>query len=138
MGRDPMNPDATSVVPTYFEQARGRYFAAVNAFILALEAEIRATIVRLSPDIVTVRVLGEYGESMDRVLRIQDAWDAGGVLIGSLDQAHEMEEGQQVDFETVCDEADPMLDWLLDLTGDDWMGTHELNVITGEIATVER
>lgn len=135
----------TTTEPSAFEQAKTDYFRAVNTFTPILEAEARAAIMRLSPDIVTVRLLGEYGDDMDRRLRIQDAFDAGGILIGSLDcggpQRHQLGDDywgdeHQVAFETACDEADPLFDWLLDLTGDDWMGEQLLNVVTGEIESV--
>lgn len=114
---------ASRPAPT-FEEVKARYHAAVNEFVPALIAEALGVVKRIMPGALKVRMLGEYNDEGAAVGRIQE--------IEGPDWFETIEDPSE-EFDAACGEADPLFDWLIDLTGDDYMRTCVFTIATGDV-----
>ena len=135
MGPTDTATDPSSVEARY-EGAQARYFAAAGELIQALTDKIVTMVLDAFPRAATLQVLGEFGDEFNFIVRAQEVLDGAGNVIAGIGPRPGVAADLLEDFEALTDEIDPLLDWLGDLTGDDYLGSKTIDLeITGAITT---
>ncbi|MEO9164468.1 MAG: hypothetical protein ABI470_02150 [Aquihabitans sp.] len=101
-----------------FDDAHGRYIESVDQLVPLL---IRMAVGRVQDALPTTHVLeaeGELTEDWSRTLRIRRVLDRSGAVLFDVTVGHD---GQQVE-DAIDDANSEYLDFLMDLTGDIYMG----------------
>lgn len=119
---------AAPVVPPTFAQASAAYRKATEAFDPILQREALDVVKRVITEATVVRVLGEYNDEGLLTMRVQAIFNDAGP-IATLE--HPTDE-----FDAMCDEADPLFDWLITFNEEWWMGLHDIDIATGDAIQV--
>jgi flavin-dependent dehydrogenase len=106
-----------------YRESRERYEIARREFVQLLERMVVETLARVLPKMHVIEVLGQFNEDWIPILRVQRVLDASGDVLfdakeGQADRAVE-DAVDTVDME--------YLDVLIDLTGDEFMGSAVIN-----------
>lgn len=80
------------------------------------------------PGAATLEVLGEFAEESNLIVRTQKVLGPAGTVVASSGPRPGVADDVVADFEALTDEIDPLLDWLGDLTGDDYLGAMALDL----------
>lgn len=110
-----------------YEAAVAAYHDAARALSAATEARAFAQACHYFPGTVTLHVEGQVGDEGNVIVRAQKVTDADGNMIAGYDDGGMSDDESWDDF---TDEADPDLDWLGELNGDDWLGDQEITAPT--------
>lgn len=78
------------------------------------------------PTATTLEVLGEYNDEGALTLRSQRVLDAAGHTVDPSTSANVQE--AMAAWDDFCDEADPHLDTMAELTGETWLGEHQIDL----------
>lgn len=117
-----------SAVEARYESAQARYFAAAGELIQALTEKIAMMVLAAFPGAATLEVLGEFAEESNLIVRAQKVLGPAGTVVASSGPRPGVADDVVADFEALTDEIDPLLDWLGDLTGDDYLGAMALDL----------
>lgn len=105
----------------HHREARADFSAAVDRLVPALEAIAIATVRDALPTAERLEVLGEMNEDWALTLRIQRVLNSAGNVL------FDIRVGADADLEDLIHEVGvDYLDLLLDITGEDYFGTQEI------------
>lgn len=113
-----------------FEAARTAYHQAAARLADELLAKVARAVREAYPDAATLHAAGEINEEGQPVLRAQRVTDIAGRPLDGWDEEgnYYTEGGYPSEWDDLTDEVDPDLDWLVSLTGDDYMGRQEFDL----------
>ncbi len=112
-----------------FEAARTAYHDAAGRLITAILPHIAEQVRAVFPDGRSLRAFGEMGENgpilrAQCVTKVVQGVSSHALVAGWDDSGDETVEG----WEELTDRIDPLLDWLIELTGDDYFGEQDFDL----------
>jgi hypothetical protein len=131
VGIEDGNPKIPELPAERFEQAKQVLHAAIVGYQQAVLPYIAHKTRDAFPDATGCWCFGEYNDEGTPVLRLRQVDGPHGV-IANVDIA-----GDQSDrIADLADELDPYLDWLIVLTGEDYLGWNLVSVPEGTVTWV--
>lgn len=134
VGIEDRSPKIPELPAERFEQAKQVLHAAIVGYQQAIMPYIAAKMRDAFPIATGCWCFGEYNDEGTPVLRLRQVDGPRGV-IANVDSAGEQSD-QIADLADLADELDPYLDWLIALTGDDYLGWTQVSVPEGTVTWV--
>jgi hypothetical protein len=102
--------------PPEFDALQQAYHDAAGRLAGAIPSEVMRRVLDVFPDATALRTYGEVNEDGVPRLHLTCILTDDGTLAN--------DDEPTVAFEALVEDVEPLLDLLLDITGDDWMGGH--------------
>ncbi len=127
-----------SALEQRYRDTKAGYHKAANDLAQAIEAVTAERTRAFYPQATALDVHGYYNEGGGLNLRVVRVRQGETVLVcsdtGGYDECHQCPPGEELvedddegTFDSLRDEIEGDLDWLIEITGDDWLGRQEID-----------
>lgn len=116
-----------NAIQAEYENAKAEYHEAAHRLSTAILPWVAKHVRDVYPNAVTLRATGDMSEN-GAILRAQFVVGDTGLCIAGWDDDGDWVAGDEEQWEALTDSIDPLLDWLIELTGDDYFGDQDIDV----------